>query len=461
MATFETFKLSELRLDENNYRTGPVSGQRAAIDAIIADQGHKLVSLAKDILEMGGISPGEPLWVYRDTENGTYVVVEGNRRLTALKLMDNPLLADGTVVEREFRALAARFAGHPIREVTATVFPSFEAAAPWRRRRHSTSGSGIGLERWKTLAKARADRDHGLKARRVLSVVEFLQDSSADWEAIADALDPRWTTVERVLNAAPMKALLGVDVDLKTGQVSFENGDVNAGKKLLRSILGTMASAGFEFADVEQIDDREKFLNRFSGLSVKAKPAASSAPGAPPQSLPPSFKPPPPKPPRGKPDIGTRKTLAPKSGVRTFPVNGARLNEIYGECKKLLVLKNENASALLLRVFIELSTEAVFAEKSKPIPAKFGKKGATDWGDIGIPLAAKVQVALVEDASMMNRAKPFQAVRIALDPDSHGVASINTLHGYFHNRRLTPQATDVMKAWDIWEPYLSTLHGAR
>ena len=108
MATFETFKLSELRLDENNYRTGPVSSQRAAIDAIIADQGPKLVNLAKDILEMRGLSPGEPLWVYRDTASGTYVVVEGNRRVTALKLMDNPLLADGSTVEKDFRALAAR-----------------------------------------------------------------------------------------------------------------------------------------------------------------------------------------------------------------------------------------------------------------------------------------------------------------------------------------------------------------
>ena len=75
MTKFETFKLSELRLDEKNYRTGPVGGQREAIHAIIADQGAKLVNLAKDILEMGGISPGEPLWVYREASSGTYVVV--------------------------------------------------------------------------------------------------------------------------------------------------------------------------------------------------------------------------------------------------------------------------------------------------------------------------------------------------------------------------------------------------
>ena len=85
MANFETFKLSELRLDEDNYRTGHVDGQRGAIHAIIADQKQKLVNLAKDILAQGGISPGEPIWVVRGAAFGSYIVVEGNRRVTALK----------------------------------------------------------------------------------------------------------------------------------------------------------------------------------------------------------------------------------------------------------------------------------------------------------------------------------------------------------------------------------------
>jgi hypothetical protein len=469
MTKFETFKLSELRLDERNYRTGPVNGQREAILAIIADQKHKLVNLANDILEMGGISPGEPLWVYRDASNGTYVVVEGNRRVTALKLMENPLLADGTTVEKEFRSLAGRFADHPIRQLTGVVFPSYDAAAPWRRRRHLSSGSGVGLENWKTLAKARADRDHGEKARRVLSVVEYLQDDSDEWQRIEMALDPRWTTVERVLNAGPMKADLGISIDSKTGKITFENGDEAAGRKLLRSILGTMATTGFEFAEVEKEDDRKDFLGRFSGMSVKSAPAAPSTPSPP--KMPASwFKNVNPSTPmastpasvkgRTKADTGKRPTLAPNTGGHVFAVHGTRLNAIYSECRKLKVVKNENAAALLLRVFIELSTEALLAEKNVELPHKFGKAGKTDWDDIGIPLVAKVQIAL-DLLDPTKKAKEFQPVRVGLDPDSHGLASINTLHGYFHNRKLTPQASDVMKAWDIWEPYLSALHGAR
>lgn len=455
MANFETFKLSELRLDERNYRTGPVGGQREAMLAIIEDQGRKLTNLAKDILQMGGTSPGEPLWVYRDPESSAYVVVEGNRRITALKLMENPSLADGTIVEKEFRNLAQRFAQAPIRQLFAVVFPSYEAAAPWRRRRHLTSGSGVALEGWKTLAKARADRDHGEKARRVLTVVEFLEDHTQEWEDIEGALDPRWTTVERVLNAAPMKALLGVDIDPVTSVVKAENGDQAGAKRLLRAILGTMATTSFKFADVEKQADRETFLARFAGMAVKASPPAPPKPG--PGGTPPAPAPAPSPHFKMPPLDAFRKTLAPKTGKRTFGVDGIRLSAIYKECRKLIVSDNENAAAFLLRVFIELSTEALLTEKAVAIPSKFKK---TKWDDIGIPLAAKIQVA-IDFLDPTKAAKTFQPMRVALDQQSNSLASINTLHGYFHNRLLTPQASDVMKAWDVWEPFLIALHDAR
>lgn len=459
MPSYETFKLSELRLDEDNYRTGHVDGQRGAIHAIISDQKQKLVNLAKDILTQGGISPGEPIWVVRGTAFGSYVVVEGNRRVTALKLLDNPLLADGTIVEPQMRELSSQFAARPIRELTGVVFASFEEAEPWRRRRHLSSGSGVGLEPWGTLAKGRADRDHGKKTRRVLTVYEYLQDTSDDWRDIAATLDGRWTTVERVLNSAPMKDILGIGIDPQNGTVTFENGNEAAGRKLLRSILGEMAKASFDFADVEKQGDRKTFLERFAGQSVKPKP--SEAPRTPVTIKPVPQPPPPPTPSAKKPKLDTTKrtTLAPRSGQRTFQVQGVRLNTIYRECRELTVEKNENAAALLLRVFIELSSEALLAEKKVAIPAKYAPK-AVNWDDIGIPLSAKVScVVAVLDPT--GKAKTYQPIRVAIDQQSDSVASINTLHGYFHNRAFNPLAGDLMKAWDVWEGYLTALHGAR
>lgn len=466
MTTFETFKLSELRLDEENFRTGSTDSQRDAIQAMIADQKDKLVNLAKDILAEGGLSPGEPIWVFRDPKSKSYVSVEGNRRVTALKLMENPNLADGTTVEKQFRSLAKQFAAKPIRDLQGCVFESREAAEPWVRKRHLRSESGVGLERWKPFAQGRANRAHGKGAPRSLAVVEFLQDGSPEWDATADALDTRWTTVDRVLNTGAMKSALGVSIDPKSGAIAFENGDATGGRKLLRQILGSMATTDFDFSQVEKVGDREAFLSRFAQLSVKAVPTSAPPPKAKPSARPPAtagqgaaqpFTSPAKK---TKLDTTKRTTLAPKSGQRTFTVEGVRLSGIYTECRKLIVEKNENAAALLLRVFIELSSEAYLSEKQVSIPSGLGKKGASRWDDIGIPLAAKIQCT-IDSLDPTKKDKTFQQARLAIDPQSQSLSSINTLHGYFHNRQLRPDAKDIMKAWDNWEGFLKALHEAR
>jgi hypothetical protein len=455
--TFETFKLSELRLDENNYRIGRVGSQREAILALIADQKQKLVNLAKDILAEEGVSPGEPIWVSRAASGG-YTVIEG--RVTALKLMDNPALADGTEVEKEFRLLGQQFAQKPIRELTAYVYPKYDDAAPWRRRRHLPTDSGVGLERWNHLAKARALRDHGEGARRSLAVFEYLDDGSEYWMATADALDTKWTTVERVLNTSALKEDLGLIIDPKTGAISPENGDEVAARKLLRTILGAMAATDFDFRDIEKVGDRKTFLTRFAGMSVKGRPLAAPKGSRLPQRPAAPLGPPPARQ-RVRLINETRATLAPKSGPKVFPVAGRRLHKIYDECRKIKVADNENAAALLLRVFIELSTEALLAEKNVAIPSAFGKKNAKRWDDIGIPLSAKVQQALDFLNPGPKKSKDFQNIRVALDSQSHGVASINTLHGYFHNRDFMPDANNITKAWDVWEQYLRAVHEAR
>lgn len=459
MAGFETFKLSELQLDQNNYRTGPTSSQREAILAIIRDQEEKLVNLAEDLLEVGP-SPGEPIWVARSTKSsGMYVVLEGNRRVAALKLMDNPAIADGTVVEAGFRALATRFAAAPRRELQGWLFDDPEDAKQWQRRRHLTSASGVGLQGWKPLAKARANKDQGVKAPRFLAVVELLENESDEWQSLSDVLDSKWTTVDRVLNASTLAPDLGVSIDLRSHKITFENGDDAAGKRLLLEILNAIADPSFTFAEIEKDTDREAFIKRFIPYAVKAPPPAPppppGSPPSPPPPPPPKPAPPPPKPPLTAPP---RATLAPRTGSRTFRVDGVRLNRLYRECREIKLKDNENAAALLMRVFIELSSEALLIEKAIPIPAALTKRGVTNWTDARLREKVSSVLAFIDPPGKDKRLQP---TRVALDPTSHATASITTLHGYFHNLSMSPDQVMVREAWDAWENYLRLLHAAR
>jgi hypothetical protein len=390
-----------------------------------------------------------------------FIVLEGNRRVAALKLLETPALADGTIVEKPFREMAKKYQEKPVRELEVRVFANRVEASPWIRRRHMSSASGVGLERWKAPAKGRAMRDEGERAPRFLAVMEMLDERTEAWAEIESALDNRWTTVDRILNSASMPKILGVDIHPRSGRIDFENGNVAAGKALLRRILTVMASADFEFADIEKATDREKFISSFSDMSVKKVARDGHHTGKPPK---PDDKAAPARDPdtkraRAARDSKDRETLAPKSGSRMLRVENVRLNGLYRECRLTKVRDHENTAAFLLRVFIELSSEALLAAKHVPIPNRFQKEGKQRWGDIGIPLAVKIDcVADFLDPSKKD--KNFQQARLAAQPSARSAYSIHTLHGYFHNLKLIPEASEIKGAWDSWEAYLHEVHSA-
>ena len=265
-----------------------------------------------------------------------------------------------------------------------------------------------------------------------------------------------------------MRDVLGVGIDRTARTISFDNDDEIAGRRLLRDIITEMAHPDFKFSRVRDEDDREAFIRGFADRSVKRGGAQASPP-------------PPPSPP-ARPSPGAaggtvidfpkgastgrltetvRSTLAP-GGSRGFAsVKGDRLKKLYRECRYIKLEGNENAAALLLRVFIELSSEALLSEKNVAIPQGLAKRGITDWSEIGITLSQKVNAVLAVIDQSPKTKQQLQRVRVALDPTSHATGSVTTLHGYFHNLDMSPTVIAVREAWDTWENYLRLLHAAR
>ena len=80
-----------------NYRFEPLSSQKEATDKMVEDQGDKLYSLVDDIVT-NGLSPVDLIIVTPNEDNSKYIVLEGNRRITSLKLLNNPTLVDDKYV---------------------------------------------------------------------------------------------------------------------------------------------------------------------------------------------------------------------------------------------------------------------------------------------------------------------------------------------------------------------------
>lgn len=60
---------------------------------MVEDQEDKLYSLVDDIVT-NGLSPVDLIIVTPSEDNSKYTVLEGNRRITSLKLLNNPTLID-------------------------------------------------------------------------------------------------------------------------------------------------------------------------------------------------------------------------------------------------------------------------------------------------------------------------------------------------------------------------------
>ena len=88
--TTDEIQLDELYLDEKNPRfiVPPNPSQQSIVDYLIENE--EVEQLANDIAKSGGLNAGERVIVTE--ENGRWIVLEGNRRICACKILMNPSL---------------------------------------------------------------------------------------------------------------------------------------------------------------------------------------------------------------------------------------------------------------------------------------------------------------------------------------------------------------------------------
>lgn len=153
-------KFQNIAVDELNPRQAPQDGQREAIRALIRQQGSKIVNLAVDV-NSDGLSQGERFMVIEpEDKKKPYISVDGNRRLVALKVLENPSLADGILNVSQMKALkkeADIFANDPIDEVEIVIYPDREVGTTWVARRHASGLEGRGQDSWGNEEKIRFD----------------------------------------------------------------------------------------------------------------------------------------------------------------------------------------------------------------------------------------------------------------------------------------------------------------
>lgn len=113
---YKQILLSRLILNPENDRFEPVINEREAIEMMLQKLGTKIYNLAYDIVKRG--LSKKPFYVIPSDDGKKYIVKDGNRRTTALKLVAHPQLIDKNKYpeyRKRFERLHKFFINKPIK----------------------------------------------------------------------------------------------------------------------------------------------------------------------------------------------------------------------------------------------------------------------------------------------------------------------------------------------------------
>jgi hypothetical protein len=441
LADYQSIDINDLEPDLRNYRLNPQPDQRAAMKEMIELQGPKLVKLAKDILDIG-VSPFDLTLVTKSEDNPKlFTVLEGNRRLIALRCIHEPELASGTTLHRAFLQLAKSADSAPY-ELYCAIAKNKAEVFEFIRRKHDTGLEGAGTETWTAVMKERAAADQG-RGTPTHHALEFVAKNATLDPSVKEKVDGHKfpiTNLRRFLEStARIKSELGFAQDQRTG--SFKTTVDKAWTlAVLTEMVNVVATGSWQgkpvtvrdFIDREQ---RETFLVEL--LQKHPKPArraqewnvdANTDVTPDPKTAAGGVK--------GRtkvtPHTNDRKTLIPPDFRLQLP--SGKANDIYDELRKLEVKRFPNAVAILFRVFVEFSAESYIKRRSLAIPTESKLiqklKGVTKD---------------MEKKGVLSGKEMAKTTQLISNPNS--LVSTFTLNQYVHNQHVLPGPSDLNSSW--------------
>ena len=429
---------ADLRIDELNPRiSSPNAGQVKALHALARHLGTKLRVLAADIVQYGVDPSTLPIVMSLTGVAGKYVVLEGNRRLAALKVLENPDTISGAVepgVLRQIRKLSKDYHANPIETLNCILVESREAARHWIELRHAGELLGAGISRWSSDEIDRFRSRSGVTQPHS-QVLDFLQRHGD----LSDELRGKvpTTTLKRLIEAPSVRSKLGIELHKKVIYLLAPEASV---AKALMHVITDLASGNTKVGSVYTKGQRETYAANIP-KDVAVTPVIKSGQGVAASNAGTGAKP--------KPASATR---TPKKRDRLIPrdcvlgIPSGRLRDIETELSRKLSLENHaNAISVLFRVFLELSVDIY---NGKNLPAV--REEST--------LRVKTEAAVTDLVARKKLAKKqAHPVLAACQKDTFLAASVVMMNQYVHNPFVFPAPDDLRAHWDSFQPFVTAL----
>lgn len=412
---YQDLELADLRVNQANDRHGEVGSEDLAIAELFRLHDAQMRNLGTDIAEVGAVYD-PPLVMPVD---GHYVVFDGNRRITCLKLLSDPTRAPSADVRTHFAGLREQHGGAVPSHLTCQVEGDRNLIDAILYRRHTGSQKGVGQLGWNDRAKLnfveRTGQGGGInvaaEVERLLGEAERLPEGNIPW-----------STLTRLLSSEEFRNRAGVSTAGRRFRLTHDHAAVT---DALHRITTDLANQTITLGDLWNNAGKRAYLNRLQDEGV--------LPGE-------EERLPQPADPGGAPR-NPRRNVRPRPPQTTFiPADAPhiqwtaaqhRIRAIWEELQSLTLSAHPNATSALMRILVELSVESYIAEHGLNVPDNLSRKvGAV--------------AAHLFDRQEIDRAYYDELDRIR---QSDQLISVASMQRYVHSPEFAPMENELRTYW--------------
>ncbi|MES2728983.1 MAG: hypothetical protein V4621_02640 [Pseudomonadota bacterium] len=429
---YEALPIASLMVNPDNDRHGVLDDEIEAMNWLLTDSSAKIKTLAKDIAEKGYVfaaplvSKVDDVWLMHD----------GNRRVTCVKMLQNPTLANDPTWQRFFEKLANNHTENIPSKLVCRIEEDQDVIEDIKFRLHAGGESGVGTVPW----NLRQQQNHAIRTGKQHTPSLGVQIESLMKEKgfLSQKEELPVRNIERLLSSKKYQEKVGIAYT-KGGNMSFIFPEDRA-MKILKKVCADFMEKKITIDGLIKNAQKDEYFKKIAheGFALNGNEQLEDQK---PVSRPQAHQ----ETPVQKRQLiqRPRYCLIPQDSVFIFDDhdNLNRIKAIITELQTLPLKKYVNAASVLFRVLIEACTN--YYNETQGVHSRSDKIHVT----VQAALDHMVQNGKIygKDAEVL---KKFS--------QQEEILSAHTFHTYVHSYLTTPSEQHLCAMWDTFNQYIKT-----
>ncbi|MHA3045519.1 hypothetical protein JSO61_009375 [Riemerella anatipestifer] len=420
------------------------------IQYFLSKADFKIKPLLESIVKDFDLPQLEKIVVWNDGEQN--IVLEGNRRLTAYKLLNNPELSKDKKLQAFIESEKQKIDISDNFELECILVENIDDAFRYIDRKHYNGNNEV---TWKDTERAHYSKRRGSENPLELikiGIAKIVRELDLPEEMKEQVLGSGYvTTFYRIVTTTPAKREFKYSLDEKGNLIVGEKDFAEKLKVIIYSVLNKKDVKGnpidsralnktekieefiksVDKEDTKKVDEEIKSKtteNIFGEKTISVGPSPSKQ--------------------KVLPKSNSRKYLIPMSCA--LRIKEVKINNIYRELRENLLLDETNdavpnAVGVLFRVFLEICLDHYAKMNQKTF-----KKDETISQKI--PWVVKSLVDKGYDNKIFNNINKVGSAK-----KEHSYLSIDNFHEYVHSTTTQPSSNELKTKWDNLQPFFETL----